>query len=266
MINKDKKYLVMGLLDANSIAYAIGEKIKSFGAEVVYTVQNEKLKQYFFDRSENLSDTQKNSVNIEFCDVTDKNEVKNLFDKIGQINGLVHSIAYANPMTCLGDVFRCDVVEDIKKSFHISCLSLATAASYAQPNMADGGSIVTLTFDSRHAYGFYNWMGINKSALEALVRALARNYGKNQIRVNAVSAGPVFTQAASHIPGFSQLCAQWAQICPIPWDPKTDKGEIANLCAFLLGEFSKKITGQTIFVDGGASVIGGRMFDHEKAE
>ena len=240
MIKKDKKYLVMGLLDSHSIAYAIGQKIKSFGAEVVYTVQNEKLKQYFFDRSEDLSDDEKNAVNIEFCDVTNEDEVKDLFAKTGKIDGLIHSIAYANPRTCLGDVFRADPVDDIKKSFHISCLSLATVASQAKTAMSDGGSIVTLTFDSRHAYGFYNWMGVNKSALEALVRALARSYGKNGIRVNAVSAGPIFTQAASHIPGFTHLCDEWSQICPIPWDPQTDKTEVANLCAFLLGEYSGK--------------------------
>ena len=206
MIKKNKKYLVMGLLDSHSIAYAIGEKIKSFGAEVVYTVQNEKLKQYFFDRSENLSDDEKDSVNIEFCDVTNEDEVKSLFEKSGNIDGLVHSIAYANPRTCLGDVFRADPVEDIKKSFHISCLSLATVADHAKTAMVDGGSIVTLTFDSRHAYGFYNWMGVNKSALESLVRALARNYGKNKIRVNAVSAGRYLLRRQAIYPG-SLTCA-----------------------------------------------------------
>ena len=107
-------------------------------------------------------------------------------------------------------------------------------------------------------------MGVNKAALEAVVKSLARNYGKNKIRVNAVSAGPLTTKAASSIPYFEHLSKTWEQISPLPWDTVEDKIEVANAVVFLIGELSKKITGQTLFVDGGANFIGGTLMDFEK--
>jgi enoyl-[acyl-carrier protein] reductase I len=107
-------------------------------------------------------------------------------------------------------------------------------------------------------------MGVNKAALEAVVKALARNYGKDKIRVNAVSAGPLTTKAASSIPYFEHLSKTWEQISPLPWNTVEDKEEVAGAVVFLLGNYSKKITGQTIFVDGGANFIGGTLMDFEK--
>jgi meromycolic acid enoyl-[acyl-carrier-protein] reductase len=264
MIKKGGKYVVMGLLNTDSIAYSAGAAIEQMGGEVIYTVQNERIKRIFFDRSKDLNEEQKAAMDIRYCDVTVENEVRNLFKGIDQIDGLLHSIAFANPKTCLGDNLYTNAFPDITQAFQISCVSFSTVSHFAQEHMPEGGSLVTLSFSSEVAYPYYNWMGINKAALEALVRALAREYGREHVRVNAVSAGPLTTKAAKSIPHFTHLARTWKKISPLPWDPIKDKQEVANAVLFLLGEYSKKITGQTIYVDGGASAIGGELLKHEK--
>jgi len=265
MIKKGGRYVVMGLLNTDSIAYATGKMIEAHGGEVIYTVQNERLKRIFFDRgSQDLSQEEKEAMTFEYCDVTIENEVRNLFKKTGNIEGVVHSIAYANPQTCLGNDFYTNAWDDLKSAFHISCVSLSTVAHFAQERMPKGGSVVTLSFESQVAFPYYNWMGINKAALEAAVRALARELGREHVRVNAISAGPLMTKAAKSIPHFAHLARTWKQISPLPWDVHKDKQEVANAVLFLLGEYSRKITGQTLYVDGGASAIGGALLPHEK--
>jgi enoyl-[acyl-carrier protein] reductase I len=265
MIESGKTYVVMGLLDADSIAFAIGKMLESFGGKVIYTVQSERMKKIFFDRSKKLTDADRENLDIRFCDITNDEEVKSLFDGIeGSISGLDHSIAYSNPKTCLGEEFHTDAYDDLTSGFRISAVSLATVTRFAQPKMVDGGGIVALTFASERAFAFYNWMGVNKAALEAVVRGLARRHGKEKIRVNAVSAGPVFTIAAKHIPGFEELGQTWAKSSPLNWDPKNAQVEVAGAVSFLLGPYSKQITGQTLYVDGGTSMVGGELLPHER--
>jgi len=254
----------MGLLDRHSIAWAIGQKLQKEGCRVIYTIQSEILKKRYLDSDKELSETEKSEMKFFFCDVTKEEEIKTVFEKSGAVNGVVHSVAYANPNTCLGKEFYTDATADILKSFHVSSVSLATVAKYATAQMRDGGSIVTLTFDSSHAYPLYNWMGVNKAALEAIVRALARKHGKDNIRINAVSAGPVATTASSRIPEFNKLIEWWEKTAPIKWNPETAKNAVAETVAFLLSEKSNLITGQTIYVDGGASIIGGELLDFER--
>ena len=107
-------------------------------------------------------------------------------------------------------------------------------------------------------------MGVNKAALEAVVRGLARRHGRDLIRVNAVSAGPLATKAATNIPGFEELGNTWEDTSPLPWDVDGDKEEVANAVAFLLGPYSKKISAQVLYVDGGASTTGGTILPYEK--
>ncbi len=265
MVKKGGTYVVMGLLNTDSIAYATGKMIESLGGKVIYTVQNERLKKIFFDRGcTDISQEEKDAMDIRYCDVTIEEEVRNLFKEIGELNGIVHSIGFANPKTCLGDHIYTDAIEDVKQGFHISCASLATVSQFAQEHMPKGGSIVTLSFASQVAFPFYNWMGVNKAALEALVRALAREYGREHVRVNAVSAGPLATKAAKSIPHFAHLARVWKKMSPLPWDVINDKKEVASAVVFLLGEGSKKITGQTLYVDGGASIVGGELLPKER--
>ncbi len=264
MIEKGSTYVVMGLLNTDSIAYAAGKMIEDMGGKVIYTVQSERMKRIFFDRSPDLTAEEKAAMDIRYCDVTVESEVRDLFEGMGPINGVLHSIGFANPKTCLGDSMYTDALEDIKQAFHISCASLATVSHFALENMEKGGSIVTLSFESQVAFPYYNWMGVNKAALEALVRALAREYGREHVRVNAISAGPLATKAAKSIPHFAHLAKTWRQMSPLPWDVVNDRKEVANAVVFMLGRYSKKITGQTIYVDGGANNIGGALLKHEK--
>lgn len=264
MIQKDATYVVMGLLDPDSIAFAVGQSIEQWGGKVIYTVQNERMKRIFLDRTDRLTPEQKAALRFAYCDVTVDSQVQALFEKTGPIAGVVHSIAYANPKTCLGEEFHTDAYDDLKMAFHISCVSLATVVRYARQQMKDGGSVVALSFESRTAFPYYNWMGVNKAALEAVVRALARRHGRDLIRVNAVSAGPLTTKAAKSIPHFAQLARIWRKVSPLPWDTINDKIEVANSVLFLLGPYSKKITGQIIHVDGGASSVGGDLLPYEK--
>lgn len=264
MIQKDATYVVMGLLDPDSIAFAVGQGIERWGGKVVYTVQNERVKRIFLDRTEKLTPEQKVALWFEYCDVTVDEQVKNVFEKTGPIAGVVHSIAFANPKTCLGDEFHTGAYDDIKTAFHISCVSLDTVVHYAKPQMKGGGSVVALTFESRFASPYYNWMGVNKAALEAVVRALARRHGRDLLRVNAISAGPLTTKAAKAIPHFAQLARHWRKASPLPWDTVQDKAAVADAVLFLLGPYAAKITGQVIHVDGGASIIGGDLMMHER--
>ena len=266
MIETGRTYVVMGLLDPDSIAFAIGEFIKSLGGKVVYTVQNERMKRIFIDRSKKLSDEEKEALDLRYCDVTIDEEVKALFDEFDDLAGVVHSIAYANPKTCLGPEYHTDAYEDLKNGFLISCVSLATVVRYAAPKMAAGGSIVALTFASERAFAYYNWMGVNKAALEANVRYLARRHGREEIRVNALSAGPLSTKAATSIPGFDQLGKTWDDSSALPWNPVEDRQAVAESAVFLLGPHARRITGQTIYVDGGANIVGGVLLPAEKGE
>ncbi len=264
MITAGKTYLVMGLLDPMSLAFFIGRTIERHGGKVIYSVQNEIVKKRYLDSSPRLTSSEKASLDLRFCDVADERQVEELFAGTGPLAGVVHSVAYANPKTCMGREFHTGSMQDVLKSYHISCASLATVTRQAVPRMAGGGSIVALSFDTHHVYPLYNWMGVHKAALEALVRALARRHGRDGIRVNAVSAGPVATTAASKIPEFEHIGKLWMQCSPLPWDAEKDKQAVADAVTFLLGPCAAKITGQILAVDGGAAIMGGPLMEHEQ--
>ncbi len=255
--------VVMGLLDRESIAYAVGRRLAASGRRVIYAFQNPLLKKRYWDRQGSCLVKQDEKIEYRFCDVTDNRQISALFEGIPALSGVVHSLAYANPKTCLGAELHTDATEDVLKSYRVSAMSLATVARHAVPRMTPGGALVALTFDSHRAYPYYNWMGVHKAALEALVRALARRHGRDGIAVNAVSAGPLLTSAAARIPGFERLLDCWARHSPLPWDPLTDKQAVAEVVEFLLDGASRKITGQILVVDGGASIVGGELLPEE---
>lgn len=264
MVVKGATYVVMGLLDSDSIAYAIGKEIEANGGKVIFTLQSERMKKIFFDRSKKMSDEEKAALDIRYCDVTIDAEVKALYEGMGPLGGVVHSIAYANPKTALGPEFHTDAIDDLKMGFHISAISLATVARYAVPKIIPGGGIVTLSFAAEVAFAYYNWMHVNKAALESVVRCLARRHGRDLVHVNAVSAGPLATKAATSIPGFGELGSSWERMSPIPWDPSEAKADVAKAAVFMVGPGAARITGQVLYVDGGASIIGGELLPFEK--
>ena len=150
MIKKGGTYVVMGLLNTDSIAYATGKMIEELGGNVVYTVQNERMKKIFFDRGcTDLPQEIKDAMVFKYCDVTIEDEVRDVFNDIGPIEGVVHSVAFANPKTCLGNQMYTSSYEDVKLGFHISCVSLSTVAQFAHEHMPNGGSIVTVSFASQ---------------------------------------------------------------------------------------------------------------------
>ncbi len=256
---RGKRILVMGLLDTRSTAWAIGQLATEHGAEVTYTVQSERFRNSLLRRSFKQDGLNVDDYQIRPCDVTKVDEVRELFfDSDGlvsqRLHGLVHSIGYANPKTCLGGSIFGAPSDDILYALNVSALSLITVLEFARQAMEPGGSVVTLTFDSQHAWPEYNWMGVCKSALEACVRMAARELGPQQIRVNALSAGPMQTIAASAIPGFAEIDSVWPERAPLSWDSAIDRSAVAGAALWLLSDLASKTTGHTLPVDGGFQI------------
>ena len=167
------------------------------------------------------------------------------------VDGALHAIAYA-PEDALGGRFLTTPAESAGTAFLTSAFSYKTLAVGLLPLMqkAGGGALVTLDFDNRQAWPVYDWMGVAKAALQSVARYLARDLGAHNIRVNAVSAGPLRTVAAKSIPGFELLRDLWGERAPLDWDV-TDPDPVARMVAVLLSDWAKRTTGEVVHVDGG---------------
>src|SRR5690606_34609748 len=169
-------------------------------------------------------------------------------EHVPHLDGVVHSIGFA-PQTVMGGNFMSGQWEDVASAVHISAYSLKALAEAALPLMGQGGSIVGLAFDARFAWPVYDWMGVAKAAFESVNRYLARDLGPQGIRCNVVSAGPLKTTAAKHIPGFDQMEGKWAERAPLGWD--SDNVEpAARAVTALLSDWFPATTGEMIHVDG----------------
>lgn len=251
-----KRILVMGLLDTRSFAWAIGNRAAELGAEVIYTVQNERFRDVLLRRSLKKEGLDVESYRILPCDVTQDDQIAALFQQTGRLDGLVHSIAYARPEMCLAETLCACARADVLAAFEISAASLAFVAREAQRVLNPGASVVTLSFDSQHVYPSYNWMGICKAALEATARYLARDLGPAGVRVSCISAGPQQTAATAHIPGFAHIAEAWPRRAPAGWDMEHDRHAVADAAAFLLSDLSRRVCGEVVHVDGGYHVMG----------
>jgi enoyl ACP reductase len=248
-----KRILILGLMDTRSIVWQIGQAAAAQGAEVIYTCQRSRIARGFFRRAHVPLD----EAALHELDVTDEAGIERLMDKIGApLHGLVYGPAYASPETCMGGRLDRAPVPDILQALQISVVGLASVCRCAVPLMQEGGSVIALSFDSQHSYPAYNWMGVAKAALEALVRGLQRDYGPLAVRVNTISAGPQETMASSHIPGFAQIAQIYPPRAPLGWDLRSGSASVGDAAVFLLSDLSRAVGGMVLPVDGGAHAMG----------
>lgn len=245
--------VVFGLANKRSIAWAIAQKLHAEGAQLAITYQNERLKL----EAQEMIDSLPGAEGFQ-CDVTSDDEITRLFEQLktryGTIHALVHSVAYA-PADELKNDFLLTSREGFRIAQDTSVYSLIALARAAAPLMADGGSIVTLTYlGAERVMQGYNVMGVAKAALEATVRYLAASLGAQKIRVNAISAGPIRTLAARGIGSLGAFLKQVAERAPL--NRNVDVNEVGATAAFLASDAASGITGEVIHVDCGYNVMG----------
>lgn len=247
-----KKGLIFGVANKNSIAWGISQALHDQGAELGFSYAGEILKK----RVEPLA-ASVNSPFVEECDVTDDTAIDDVFTKaaaqMGTIDFLVHAVAFA-PSEELSGRFVNTTRNGFRIALDISCYSLIALARRAREMMPNGGSIVTLTYyGAEKVTPNYNVMGVAKAALESSVRYLAWDLGKDRIRVNAISAGPIKTLAASGVSGFRKSLHYVGQVAPMG---NVDQGDVGNAALFLLSDMASVITGEVLYVDGGYNIMG----------
>jgi meromycolic acid enoyl-[acyl-carrier-protein] reductase len=192
-------------------------------------------------------------------DVTNEDHLVGLAAQLGErvdhLDGLVHSLAFANPETALGGKFLSTPWSDVGPALQVSAYSLASLTMACKPLLAAPASVVGLTFDATVSWPVYDWMGVAKAALESTCRYLARYLGPEGVRINLVAAGPLETLAKRAITGADAFNEVWGQRAPLGWDPK-DVTPTAKAVVALLSDFFPKTTGEMIHVDGGLHSTG----------
>jgi enoyl-[acyl-carrier protein] reductase I len=250
-----KLALVAGVANKRSIAWAIAQALHGAGAQLAFTYQGERLE----ESVRKLAGSVGSDVVAE-CDVADDASIERAVSSVGEglggIDILVHSIAFAPTAT-----FENRFIETTRADFHtsvdISAYSMVAMARAAEPHMRarGGGSMVTLTYmASERAFPKYNMMAVAKAALECSVRYLAFELGDGQIRVNAISAGPVRTLAAKGIPGFSEMESVIEQRSPLR--SNIEAGDVGNAALYLCSPLGAMVTGTTLYVDSGYHAMG----------
>ncbi|PZQ39054.1 MAG: enoyl-[acyl-carrier-protein] reductase FabI, partial [Phenylobacterium zucineum] len=192
-------------------------------------------------------------------DVSNDEHLASLADRLGEhfdhLDGVVHSIAFANPETALGGKFLSTPFSDVGFSMHVSAYSLVSLAMACKPLFGDTASIVGMTFDATVSWPTYDWMGVSKAALESTSRYLARYLGPDGVRCNLVAAGPLETIAKKAIPGSEEFNAIWGTRAPLGWDPR-DLDPTAKAVVALLSDWFPATTGEMVHVDGGLHSTG----------
>lgn len=250
---KDKSALVLGLANRWSIAYAIAKAYRREGANLILTYQGERQRDTVEELAEELGASR-----ILSCDVTQEADLQQLSEILraegDKLDSVVHSIAFANKE----DLSR-PFVETSRSGFltaqEVSVYSLVAVARVVAPVMTNGGSILTLSYlGSMRVMTNYNVMGVAKAALESSVRYLASELGPQNIRVNAVSAGPIKTASARGIKDFSKILDHVTEVAPLR--RPTDPAEVADTAVFLASDLSRGVTGNVIYVDSGYQIMG----------
>ena len=253
MLLDGKKGLIIGVANKHSIAWAIAQSAVGQGAKLLFNYQNERLK----ENVEELVATLPGSKAFA-CDVGDDAQIEALMQQvhkeIGQLDFLVHSVAFA-PREDLAGQFVNTTRKGFAAALDVSAYSLVAVTRAALPLMTEGGSVVTLTYlGAERVVPHYNVMGVAKAALEATVRYLAYDLGPKNIRVNAISAGPIKTLAARGVSGISKMVDHHKEFAPLRH--ATEQGEVGDTALFLISPLSRGITGEVIYVDGGYNILG----------
>ncbi|UUZ90872.1 enoyl-ACP reductase FabI [Paenibacillus sp. P25] len=248
-----KNIVVMGVANDRSIAWAIAQSLASQGARLVFTYENERVE----ERVRKLAETISGS-SILPCNVTDDADIEKLAgtlrEQFGVLHGIVHSIAFAKTEELEG-LFVGTSREGFALAHDISAYSLVAVAQRLYPLMTEGGSIMTMTYlGAERAMKNYNVMGVAKAALEASVRYLANDLGQYNIRVNAISAGPIRTLAAKGIKDFNSILRTVEEKAPLR--RTTEAAEVGDTALFLMSHLSRGITGEVIYVDNGYHIVG----------
>lgn len=253
MLLENKTGIVLGVTNRFSIAWGIAKKIHDNGGKVILSYLNDKLKTKVAPLAKELD------ADMFELDVSDDNKVKEFFnsvkEKYTQIDFLVHSIAFANREDLAGEFYNTSK-EGFLKAMEISAYSLIEVSRYAKELMKNGGSIVTLTYEgARKVIPSYNVMGVAKAALEANVRYLAWSLGDQNIRVNAISAGPINTLSARGIKGFTKLLEDSKHKNALK-NYELNIEDVGNAAVFLVSNLSTAITGEILHVDAGINIMG----------
>ena len=246
--------IVFGVANKRSIAWAIAQAWAKEGAKLAFTYQGERLK----DNVEELAGTFGADTLILPCDVTKDEDIASVFktvgEKFGKLNLLLHSVAYA-PKDALEGHFVNTSREAYRIAHDVSAYSLVALSRAAVPLMADGGSIVAMSYyGAEKVVPHYNVMGVAKASLEASTRYLAYDLGPQKIRVNCISAGPVNTLAARGISGFGEMIKIYEQRSPLKRNVTNE--ELGATGTFLASDGAAAITGQVLYVDCGYQIMG----------
>lgn len=255
---KDKRGVIMGVANDKSLAWGIASQLAAQGAEIAFTYQGEAL----LKRVQPLAEKAGSDIVLP-CDVTDESSIDSVFAELesrwGGIDFVVHAIAYSDKEELKGmyvDTSR----DNFLRSMDISCYSFTAVAKRAYPLMKEGGSMVSLTYlGAERVMPHYNVMGVAKAALEASIRYLAMDLGKFNVRINAISAGPVKTLAASGIGDFRYIL-KWNEYNS-PLGRNTTLPDVGGAALFLLSDLGSGVTGENVHVDSGYHVVGMKRAD-----
>lgn len=251
---QNKNGIIFGVANKRSIAWATAQALHEAGARLAFTYQGDRLK----ENVEGLTNEAMPGSLLLPCDVTKQEEVDATFKRVGEEFGrldfVIHSIAYA-PREALSGEFLATSRDAFVTALEISAYSLAQIANAAAPMMTEGGSIVCMTYyGAEKVVAGYNVMGVAKAALEACTRYLASDLGPRNIRVNAISAGPIQTLSARGVGDFSSMLKHAADKAPLRRN--VEPREVGNTALFLCSPLSSAITGEVIYVDCGYNIMG----------
>ncbi|MGB8002143.1 MAG: enoyl-ACP reductase FabI [Anaerobacillus sp.] len=251
---ENRTYVVMGVANKRSIAWGIAQALSSAGARLIFTYAGERLEKNVRDLAGTLD--RDDSVILP-CDITNDEEIEATFsqikEEVGVIHGLAHCIAFAKTEELKGEYLE-TTREGFLLAHNISSYSLTAVSKAARPLMTEGGSILTMTYlGGERVVNNYNVMGVAKASLDASVKYLANDLGKDNIRVNAISAGPIRTLAAKGINDFNSVIKEIEEKSPMR--RTVTKEDVGNTALFLMSDLSGGITGEMIHVDSGYNII-----------